>query len=292
MTATTDRTRYYRSPEAAAGILDLYQSLLDEWPAAIARHTVSTRQGDTFVMESGDPDKPPVVLLHGSLANSASWLREVDTWSTHFHLFAVDMIGEPGLSAPVRPPLESEDYACWLDDVLDALDLPSAALVGVSLGGWLALDYVIRRPQRVSRLAVIVPGGVGPQRNILIWALPLMLLGPWGRKKVSERLLGPEPEITTATESRFGDMIKRIGRHCIPRYDHLPVFSDQALADIAVPVMAVVAGRDVILAPGPMRQRLEDHVPDLHLLYLPEARHYPGNQALPVLEFLQRPAAG
>ncbi len=287
MNPQPDRARYYRSPEAATEIIDCYQALLAEWPAAIRRHTVPTSQGDTFVMESGNASGPPLVLLHGSLANSASWMREAELWSPHFHLFAVDMIGEPGLSAPERPPLDSDAYARWLDDVLDALELPKAALAGVSLGGWLALDYVIRRPQRVSQLAVIVPGGVGPQRNILIWALPLMVLGPWGRRKVSERLLGPEPEITTPLERRFGDMIKRIGRSCIPRYDRLPVFSDEALAAIDVPVMAVVAGRDVILAPGPMRERLEAHVPDLRMRYLPEARHYPGNQALAVLEFLQ-----
>jgi pimeloyl-ACP methyl ester carboxylesterase len=74
------------------------------------------------------------------------------------------MIGEPGLSAPSRPRLASDAYALWLDDVLHELGVARASLVGVSLGGWLALDYATRRPERVERLALLCPGGVGKQR--------------------------------------------------------------------------------------------------------------------------------
>jgi len=47
--------------------------------------------------------------------------------------------------------LASDAYAGWLDDVLDQLGLERTALVGVSLGGWLAFDYAIRRHYRPRR---------------------------------------------------------------------------------------------------------------------------------------------
>ena len=78
---------------------------------------VSTCQGDTFVVASGDRTAPPVVLLHGSGTNSASWMRDVAAWAQRHRVYAIDMIGEPGLSAPSRPPLASSAYAEWLDDV-------------------------------------------------------------------------------------------------------------------------------------------------------------------------------
>src|SRR5947208_9885252 len=100
---------------------------------------VPTREGHTFVVASGDRHAPPLVLLHGSGANSASWISDVSEWSQRFRVYAVDMIGEPGLSAPARPPFASEAYANWLDDVWKGLGLTAASVAGVSLGGWLAL---------------------------------------------------------------------------------------------------------------------------------------------------------
>ena len=237
------------------------RALLDQWPLATRRHELPTCQGTTFVLECGRADGPPVVLLHGSMSTSLSWLNEMRLMGGRFRMLAVDMIGEPGLSADVRPALDSDAHAAWLDDVFDGLGIAAAAIVGISLGGWLGLDYTVRRPQRVEQLALIVPGGIGKQKNILPWALPMMLLGKWGQRKVAERILGPE----------------------------LPRVSDAQLQAIDIPVMAVVAGRDVMLDPHTMRQRLERNVPDLRLHFLPEARHFPGDQSERIACFLDAP---
>ncbi len=229
-----------------------------------------------------------MVLLHGALSNSTTWMGDAAAWAPHFHLFAVDLLGEPGFSAPSRPPLESDAYARWLDEVLDGLGLATAAVVGISLGGWLGLDYAIRRGPRVDSLGLIVPGGVGPQRNVLLWALPLFLLGPWGRSLARRRIVGPPPAQASEAERRFGELHALISRVFKPRYEHLPIFTDTDLESLTMPVLAVVAGRDVMLAPGPMKQRLEDHVADLEMHFLPEARHFPGLQTERVGDFLRR----
>jgi phosphoglycolate phosphatase-like HAD superfamily hydrolase len=54
-------------------------------------------------------------------------------------------------TVPTGSPMTSDDHALWLDDVLRGLELETVSLLGVSLGGWLALDYAIRRPRRVER---------------------------------------------------------------------------------------------------------------------------------------------
>lgn len=105
-------------------------------------------------MASGPDDAPPVVPIHGSQANSASWMPDVALWSPKFRLFTVDMIGEAGLSARVRSDLIGDAHALWLDDVFKGLELRSAGIVGTSLGGWLAL-YASRRPAAVQALAVV-----------------------------------------------------------------------------------------------------------------------------------------
>jgi pimeloyl-ACP methyl ester carboxylesterase len=174
----------YRSAAGARAIRQRYLDLLDRWPVANQRLRVPTREGETFVVACGPESAPPLLLLQGSGANTAMWRHDVAAWSRHFRVYAVDVIGEPGLSAPARPPLESEAYALWLDDVLQALGLTRTSMVGVSLGGWLALDYALRRPGRVERMALLSPSGIGRRKvGILAKAALLSLFGARGRRR-------------------------------------------------------------------------------------------------------------
>jgi pimeloyl-ACP methyl ester carboxylesterase len=153
----------YKSEEGERQVQERYRRFLERWPVPSQQLRVPTREGETFVVACGDPAAPPLLLLHGSGGNAAMWMGDVAVWAAHYRVFAIDMLGEPGLSAPSRPPLESDAYALWLDDVMAALALERVSIVGMSLGGWLALDYATRRPQRVHSLALLCPGGVGRQ---------------------------------------------------------------------------------------------------------------------------------
>ncbi|MGH8430682.1 MAG: alpha/beta fold hydrolase, partial [Solimonas sp.] len=160
----------YKSAEAERLVREKYGEVLKAWPTPNRQFTVSTRVGETFIVACGRNEAPPVLLFHGSQANSSVYMFDSLVWSEHFRLYAVDMIGEPGFSAPARPPLDSDAHALWLDDVMGALALDKAMIVGMSLGGWLALDYAARRPERVARLALLCPAGIGRQKNFLLKA--------------------------------------------------------------------------------------------------------------------------
>jgi pimeloyl-ACP methyl ester carboxylesterase len=194
-----------------------YREFLAQWPVACEQLHVPTSQGETFVVASGPKGAPAMLLLHGSAANSASWLGDVATLARRFRVYAVDMIGEPGLSAENRPALASGVYAGWLGEVMAGLGEERAALVGISLGGWLALHFATTHPEKVTALVLLCPGGVGRQKNILIWALPLLMLGSWGIRKVSERILGPAPPGEPSPEAAaFGAFMQQTFAHFRP----------------------------------------------------------------------------
>lgn len=279
----------FKSAAGAEIVRAGYAALLAHWPIAHEQMRIPTAQGETFVIACGTEGKPPLVLLHGSMSTAAMWMREVTCWAPHFRLYVVDIIGEPGLSAPSRPQLGSDAHAQWLDEVMDALELPSAGFVGISLGGWFSLDYATRRPNRVDLLALIVPSGVGAQRNFLLWAAPLSLFGSWGRNKILAWVVGPaqaDEDTPDEVKELFSAHMAQINAHFRPRVEKLPIFTDRQLRDLGMPVMAVVAGKDVILDAHSMKKRLEENVSNLTLRYLPAAHHFPGDQSQPILEFL------
>lgn len=278
----------YRSTVAAASIAAQYRDVLEHWPVARTELHVPTRQGSTFVIACGLEAAPPVVLLHGSQANSAAWMADIPLWSEKFRLYAVDMIGEPGLSAKVRPELGTDAHALWLDDVLAGLGLSRAAFVGTSLGGWLALDYVIRRPGAVVAPALICPGGIGRQKNFLLKALPLLLLGPWGQRKMRELVFGPAPEVLPETMRSFASLMDEIGKAIKPRTTTIPRLSDAQLRALDMPILAIVGGRDVLLDSADTRDRLQRHAPHAEICFLEEGYHFLPDQAARVIAFLAR----
>jgi pimeloyl-ACP methyl ester carboxylesterase len=287
-TATTTASRIYRTPEGERAVTSVYRRMLRQWPVPAEQRTVPTRQGDTFVVTCGPAGAPPLVLLHGSGINSIMWTGEVATWAEHFRVHAIDMIGEPGLSAPSRPPLSSGAYAAWLDDVFDRLAVTRPAIVGTSLGGWLALDYAIRRPGRVARLALMAPGGIGRQKwGILVVAILLRPFGRRGLMIVIRRALGIPASSAPAgpQATAIGDFTVLVHRHFRPRLDRLPPFSTQALAAIDAPVLTIVGGRDTMVDSHQTRQKLEQAGKSVRLL--PQAGHLLPDQTQPILEFLR-----
>ena len=128
----------YKSAEGERAVRERYLEILKYWPVPNRQLRVPTREGETFIIACGDENAPPLLLLHGSVMNSAMWVGDVAALAPHFRIYAVDIIGDAGLSAPSRPKFASDAHALWLDDVMHALSLTRTSVVGVSLGGWLA----------------------------------------------------------------------------------------------------------------------------------------------------------
>jgi pimeloyl-ACP methyl ester carboxylesterase len=219
-------------------------------------------------------------------------MGDIAAWAPEFRIFAVDVIGEPGLSAPARPALNSDAYALWLDDVMSVLSLARASFIGVSLGGWLALDYATRRPERVASLVAMCPGGIGRQKiGIVRKIIPLRLLGPWGKRKAREMVLGRAPAGLSPGAQRFMDFLSLIYENFRPRWVKPPVFSDEALKRLTLPVLATLGGRDVLLDSAETKRRLERTVPHAEIRYYPEMGHFIPGQTAAILAFLRRSAA-
>lgn len=277
-------TMIYKSHGGGLEILDRYRQILDTWPVPAEHIRVPTREGETFVLASGPQDAPPLVLLHGSGANTSMWRADIGTWSRHFRTYAVDLVGEPGLSAPSRPALDSDAVALWLDDVLEGLQVAGTAFVGTSLGGWTALDYAIRRPERVIRLALMCPGGVGRQK--VGWIFKALLARPFRRGGLRESAISVAG-LDAEKDRQALDAVVLTFTHFNPRREKLPVFPDDALRGLTMPVLVIVGGQDAMFDSHQTALRIRECVTHAAVTLLPEVGHAIFGQSEPIAEFLR-----
>ncbi|OOC53980.1 MULTISPECIES: alpha/beta fold hydrolase [Nocardiopsis] len=273
----------YTSPTGERELRLHYRRALESWPVPADHLRISTGQGETFVLACGPQDGPAVLLLHGSGANATAWNADVTELARRARVYAVDVIGEPGLSAPSRPPLDSGAHARWLEEVLDGLGLTSAAVVGMSLGGWMALDLATRCPERVRRLGLLCPGGLGRQRTgRILLSMALRVFGARGRRRSVRSMTG-----LSETEDRSVlDAVERTFAHFRPRTEGLPRFSDQALGRLTMPVLAIVGERDAMFDSRQSARRLRARVPHATVTVLPGTGHAVLGQGAAIAAFL------
>lgn len=111
---------------------------------------------ETFFLESGPVDAPPVVLVHGLSATNASMLPLIPPLSRRFHVLAPDLPGHGGTAAP-RGNYTAEYLGSWLQSFLRETCEQPAVLIGNSLGGRTALQAALDRPDQVSGLVLLCP---------------------------------------------------------------------------------------------------------------------------------------
>ncbi|NUT44424.1 MAG: alpha/beta fold hydrolase [Thermoactinospora sp.] len=248
-----------------------YRKLMEHWPVPYERIELP----EASVVASGPAGAPPLILLHGSGGTSAGWASEVAALAEHHRVYAVDLPGEPGLSPEERHDLGSDGHARWLDGVLDGLGLTSASLVGESLGGFVALDYALRRPAKVEHLVLLNPGGLGRMRpSFALKALALAPLGRWGLKRSLRVALG-------SVDQAAADFILLIFTHFRPRRDPLP-----SLPLTDRPMLVVLGGRDAMIDAERTRKIVEELAPSATVRWLPESGHLLRGQSEAILTWM------
>jgi pimeloyl-ACP methyl ester carboxylesterase len=272
----------YKSPAGERAIMARYDALLAHWPVPHTTQNVSTRCGNTFVIANGNEYAPALILLHGAGSNSAMWMGDVDEYSRHYRVYAVDLLGEPGKSAPVRPDWQSPAYAEWLSDVLDALKVERTILIGLSQGGWTALKFATSRPERVAKLVLLTPGGITPDRmSFALRAIPLAFLGRWGSEHINRMVFAPQPipeevnEVLTLTMTHFKS---RIGV--------LPIFSDEELQRLTMPTLLLIGTEDALRDAEKVVERMRRLVPQLTAIIIPQTGHALYNVTGHIIPFL------
>lgn len=147
----------FKHPQAEAAYMAAYDHALETWPVPYETRYVPTSYGDTHMIISGPKDGEPLILIPGSMADATIWSGSIAAFASTYRVYALDTMGDVGKNKMVEPVPDPAGAAEWLTDVLDALEIEKALMVGYSQGGFYTANYAIHKPERLKKIVLLAP---------------------------------------------------------------------------------------------------------------------------------------
>jgi pimeloyl-ACP methyl ester carboxylesterase len=230
------------------------------------------------VFGPGDRGAPPVVLLHGGLANSNYWGHQVPALSEKHQVIVIDSRGH-GRSTRSAQPYGYELMASDVLGVMDKLGVKQAAIVGWSDGAIIGLSLAMHHPDRVARLFAFAansdPSGVKDVDKSPVFQQFIAR----GEK---------EYEALSATPKEYKKFVEEISG----MWANQPHWTREDLAKITVPTWIVDADHDEAIERS-NTELMAGAIPKAGLLLQPEVSHFsmlqdPAQFTADILRFLGR----
>jgi len=151
--------------------------------------------GDRVAYQDVGSGPEALLLIHGMAGSSETWRAVIPQLSRKYRVVAPDLLGH-GQSAKPRGDYSLGAFAVWLRDLLDELGISTATIIGQSLGGGVAMQFVYQHPDYCQRLILISSGGLGPDVG---WTL--RLLSAPGAELILP-VIAPRPVLTAGNKLR------------------------------------------------------------------------------------------
>src|SRR5712691_5889967 len=113
---------------------------------------VQTSQGRLYHEMAGDG--PPLVLIHGGLWDARMWDDQFEAFAQRRSVLRYDLRGFGRSERPTGPFSNTQD----LTELLQHLGIERTAVLGLSMGGRVAIDFTLERPEMVSALIPVAAG--------------------------------------------------------------------------------------------------------------------------------------
>jgi pimeloyl-ACP methyl ester carboxylesterase len=264
---------HFRDAAGYARYRTAYDRAMAALPTPSRTMDVPTGFGTARAYRFGPPGGVPLVLLPGRTAAAPMWEANLAGLAKSRPVYAIDLIGEPGLSVQARPLTSDEDQAAWLAALIDGLPEQAFHVLGLSIGGWAALNLAAHRPAGVRSLVLLEPaatfGGITWKVVVVSLAAVLPMPRPVRRRLMSWIAGGADASeddpVAALISSGMRDFATSLPRPGYP--------TDERIAGIDLPTLVIIGGRSIIHHPGKAAARARRLLRHGTVELWPEASH-------------------
>lgn len=250
-----------------------YEKSLENFEMDFKSDYISTTFGETHVLRFGDPEKKPLVLLHGMTMSSTMWYPNMKQFVQERCVYAIDIIGDFGKSKPIVPIKRRKDGQQWLLEVLNALQLNKIDLAGHSMGGFLSLNFALAFPERVSKLVLYAPAGTFHKMSAKFFTkiYPALLFHTERTIDHAFRWFSGKGE---PLEPVFRSQVIAGYRYAKPLLQVMPsVFPREEFQHFHTPTLLIIGDKEVIYPAHKAVANAKKVIPHLETCVIPGASH-------------------
>jgi pimeloyl-ACP methyl ester carboxylesterase len=265
---------HFTSTAGRDAYLEAYFEAQAEGPAPSAALDIRTDWGVVRVwrFDSDRPRAESLLLLPGTTSGSPMWSDNLPSLVAEHTVYALDLLGEPGLSAQALPLADAGDLAEWIAQVLEALPGPQH-VVGHSLGGWMAMNLAVHRPDAAAGVILIDPATTFTDLplEVVLRSIPASI--PWLPKAWRDDFASWTANDAPVEDVPVAEMIEAGMQHYALAAPAPSRFSEEQLANADVPMLVIVAGESRMHDPAAAAETAERVLPDATVVVYDGASH-------------------
>lgn len=278
----------YKSEKGKKAILDIYDKKLEALNIQTESMTIQTSFGDTHILISGDENKPPIIVVHGSNGCAPLAFETYPNLTEEYRVYAVDVLAQPNKSAETRLSMKDDSYGRWINEIINHFNMDQVSMAGFSFGGLIilkTLEYDERKIKEVflSAPAYIVNGN--PLKALFMIFIPMRRYMKTKNARYVEKFLA---EVFTERDEFAIEFLSKVFLEFEMDFTPVPVIKGKAARKITTPINIFAAKNDVLFPGNKMRKRAQRIFPSLNYIdVLDDSKHVQSkSQNLQIEEFI------
>lgn len=267
----------WRSEESRGRYAAAYADALAAIPPPSATRDVATRFGTVHVLQWGaSTGGAPVLLLPGRSSGAPMWAENLPSWIGARTIYALDAIGDAGLSSQSVPMQDPRDQAAWIADTLSGLGLSRVHVVGHSFGGATAAEFAVARPEFVASLTLVEPVVVvirSLPASVYVWSTVLLLPAPQAWKDRALAAIGGTSVDEVRRRTPMSVMIAEAGSGYHAALPTPRTLTDEQWRALGMPLRVDIGGASDLAGGAAAAERIRTLLPGATVTVWPGGTH-------------------